>query len=214
MVTRETSYIGQLYFGLSTDDPADIAELHNGDRILLMDQDQMYIYDEAAVTFHEIPMGGGGGGGSIDFSDIGQAKSLNNIGYMFTAMQTGRWDYIEFTVISGTSPINLEMSEDAAGWICYPKSFDGQSPTANESNIVFDMNILTDPDSQGNQNSKWSVWRTRYPSGSTAASGATKFPSAATTIENDIIICVPSNPSSSTTHPFKFNIPYLLVYWW
>lgn len=63
MVTRETSYIGQLYFGLSSDDPADIAEWHNGDRILLMDQDQMYIYDEAAVTFHEIPMGGGGGGG-------------------------------------------------------------------------------------------------------------------------------------------------------
>ena len=63
MVTRETSYIGQLYFGLSSDDPADVAEWHNGDRILLMDQDQMFIYDEAAVTFHEIPMGGGGGGG-------------------------------------------------------------------------------------------------------------------------------------------------------
>ena len=63
MVTHETNYIGQLYFGLSTDDPADVPEWHNGDRILLMDQDQMYIYDEAAVTFHEIPMGGGGGGG-------------------------------------------------------------------------------------------------------------------------------------------------------
>lgn len=62
MVTRETSYIGQLYFGLSTDDTSAI-EWHNGDRILLMDQDQMYIYDEAAATFHEIPMGGGGGGG-------------------------------------------------------------------------------------------------------------------------------------------------------
>lgn len=62
MVTRETSYIGQLYFGLSTDD-ADVVEWHNGDRILLMDQDKMMVYDEAAFDFHEIPMGGGGGGG-------------------------------------------------------------------------------------------------------------------------------------------------------
>lgn len=63
MVTRETSYIGHLYFGLSTDDTADIAEWHNGDRILLMDLDQMYVYDEAALGFKQISMGGGGGGG-------------------------------------------------------------------------------------------------------------------------------------------------------
>ena len=62
MVTRETSYIGQLYFGLSTDDPTGI-EWHNGDRILLMDQDQMLVYDEDAGDFKPISMGGGGGGG-------------------------------------------------------------------------------------------------------------------------------------------------------
>lgn len=63
MVTRETSYIGQLYFGLSTDDAADVAEWHNGDRILLMDVDKMMVYDDETFNFHEIPMGGGGGGG-------------------------------------------------------------------------------------------------------------------------------------------------------
>ena len=62
MVTRETNYIGQLYFGLSTDDPTAV-EWHNGDRILLMDQDIMMVYDEAAFDFHEIPISGGGGGG-------------------------------------------------------------------------------------------------------------------------------------------------------
>ena len=63
MVTRETSYIGQLYFGLSTDDTADVAEWHNGDRMLLMDIDQMYVFDEASSGFKQISMGGGGGGG-------------------------------------------------------------------------------------------------------------------------------------------------------
>lgn len=63
MVTRETSYIGQLYFGLSTDDPSDVPAWHNGDRILVMDQDQMLVFDEVANNFHPISMGGGGGGG-------------------------------------------------------------------------------------------------------------------------------------------------------
>ena len=205
----QTDYTRRIWTGLTTDDWGD-ADLREGDVIYLMDASECYVGGEGQM--YQLPDLGGGGG--IDFSDIGQVKSLHNIGYMFTAMQAGHWDYIEFTVISGTNPINLEMSETAAGWVCYPKSFDGQSPSANESNIVFDMNILTDPDSDGAQNSLWSVWRTRYAFGSTAAAGATKFPSAATTITNNIISCVPSNPSSNVTHPFKFNQPYLLVYWW
>lgn len=85
MVTRETRYIGQLYFGLSTDDPADVAEWHNGDRILLMDEDKMYIYDEAAVTFHEIPMGGGGGGGIPESGSI----SYHSVTVRWAKVKTG-----------------------------------------------------------------------------------------------------------------------------
>lgn len=87
MVTRETSYIGQLYFGLSTDDPADIAEWHNGDRILLMDQDKMFIYDEAANTFHEIPMGGGGGGGGSGYQLLGSGD------YVYTGGEASNIDF-------------------------------------------------------------------------------------------------------------------------
>ena len=62
MVTLLTDYNTQRYILNSTDDIDDI-EFHNGDQLLLMDQDALIIFDEENAAWHSVPTGGGGGGG-------------------------------------------------------------------------------------------------------------------------------------------------------
>ena len=62
MVTLLTDYSTQRYILNSDDDIGDL-EFHNGDQVLLMDQDVLIIYDEEANQWYPVPTGGGGGGG-------------------------------------------------------------------------------------------------------------------------------------------------------
>lgn len=110
MVTRETRYIGQLYFGLSSDDPAEIPEWHNGDRILLMDEDKMYVYDETAVTFHEIPMGGGGGGGGVTYEDVTiRSENLSGTGQINAFYWTETGGIVEAKTVVLTLNTNITL---------------------------------------------------------------------------------------------------------
>ena len=130
MVTRETSYIGQLYFGLSSDDPAEVAEWHNGDRILLMDQDQMYVYDEAAVTFHEIPMGGGGGGGTCPgpvIKGTGTYTVTSNINSYIDIPISATLNEVGYAAISVMPPDSLVKTSCSAAWSTFRLSAYGFS---------------------------------------------------------------------------------------
>ena len=61
MVTLLTNYNTQRYILNSTDD-IDNINFHNGDQVLLMDQDALIVFDEENVAWHAVPAGRGGGG--------------------------------------------------------------------------------------------------------------------------------------------------------
>ena len=62
MVTQLTGYNTQRYTLNSLDD-LDGIDFHNGDQVLLMDLDKLFIFDEENVAWYDVPAGGGGGGG-------------------------------------------------------------------------------------------------------------------------------------------------------
>ena len=74
MVTLLTDYSTQRYI-LNSGDDLDGIEFHNGDQILLMDQDVLLIFDEEGNNWNPVPTGGGG---SAVHAIIGTSVSATN----------------------------------------------------------------------------------------------------------------------------------------
>lgn len=149
------------------------------------------------------------GGGSIDLSDIKQNYSLYNIGGLFTAMEDGTWDSLEYTCVSGTNPITIDFGREIKGFLCYPKSSISTSVTgeAVRANIC----IVNDADAETGEQSN--SWYASYPINRTNTKyGLPRLASAS--LVNGLFTAVPNYPSNANYHPFKFNNPYIFVYWW
>lgn len=68
MVTNTTIYTRQIYCVLHDDPPPADIEFHNGDELVIIDQDTRKIFDEENQTWRPIPMSGGGGGGGDPYA--------------------------------------------------------------------------------------------------------------------------------------------------
>lgn len=149
------------------------------------------------------------GGSSIDLSDIKQDISLKNIGGLFKAFENGTWDSLEYTCVSGTNPITIDFGREIIGFLCYPKSSVSTSVT-NEA-VRANICIVNDADAEtGEQSSSWSA---AYPFGkSSTLYGLPRLRSAS--LVNGVFTAVPYYPRNASYHPFKFNNPYIFVYWW
>lgn len=149
------------------------------------------------------------GGSSIDLSDIKQDISLKNIGGLFKAFEDGTWDSLEYTCVSGTNPITIDFGREIIGFLCYPKSSVSTSVT-NEA-VRANICIVNDADAETEEQS--SSWSAVYPFGKAYTKyGLPRLASAS--LVNGVFTAVPSYPKNASYHPFKFNNPYIFVYWW
>lgn len=154
----------------------------------------------------------GGGGSSIDLSDIQQNLSLNNIGGLFTAFENGNWDSLEYSCVSGTNPIVINFGRPIKGLIAYPKSLVSIDGVLN-SGTVFSISTWGEPDLEtGVQTRIWGMVRSK----SSNDTGTNPFPRTSSIVmnPNGALTITPSFPSNASYHPFRFNIPYIFVYWW
>ena len=147
------------------------------------------------------------GGGSIDFSDIKQDFSLLNIGSLFTAFEDETWDSLEYTCVSGTNPIVIDFGRPIKGLLIYPKSLAIDS-VAGEG-AVMSFSIWDDPDENGIQSRKWGVLRIKSSANTNLVSRISSY-----TLQNGVLSMVPQYPTNAAYHPFRFNIPYIFLYWW
>ena len=150
-----------------------------------------------------------GGGGSIDFSSIKQTFSLTNIGSLFTAFENGKWASLEYSCVSGTNPITVNFGRAIKGLLIYPKSLatddiGGEAPAMSFS-------FWNDPDENGAQSRKWGVLKMKT-SGNANTNLLSRISSY--TLQNGVLSMVPQYPTNAAYHPFRFNIPYILLYWW
>ena len=148
-----------------------------------------------------------GGGSSIDLSDVKQDFSLTNIGSLFTAFEDETWDSLEYTCVSGTNPIVINFGRPIKGLLIYPKSLATDS-VAGEG-AVMSFSIWDDPNENGIQSRKWGVLRIKSSANTNLLSRISSY-----TLQNGVLSMVPQYPTNAAYHPFRFNIPYIFVYWW
>lgn len=118
MVTLLTDYNTQRYILNSADDIGDL-EFHNGDQVLLMDQDVLLIFDEENTTWYAVPTGGGGGGTSFpyiqEFSYVQAEDWLtdtngNNLNFCNTYLSHGPglyWGYVDQDLTDTYGAVNF-----------------------------------------------------------------------------------------------------------
>lgn len=154
-----------------------------------------------------IPSGGGG----IDVSDAAVPIAQNTIGGLFTAMQNGTWDVLEFTNTSGANPIEIDFGRAIKGYIAYPKSITCLSGLPKDENNAFAIAIFDDPDGNGAQAPLYAVNQYKT-NGGTQTKLFNRISSY--TFVNGLLSLVPNYPSNASYNPFGFNNTYIFVYWW
>lgn len=149
--------------------------------------------------------------GSIDFSGIKQELSLNNIGGLFTAFINGTWDYQEKSFVSGTNPLTIDFGRPIKGFFTYPKSLQLSKLTGEAT--AFSISIFNDADLEtGQQTLNWAI---NKRAGGNGGINATSFARISSwTLVDGVWSGVPTYPTNANFHPFRFNIPYIFVYWW
>ena len=142
MVTLLTDYSTQRYILNSGDDPDGI-EFHNGDQVLLMDQDVLLIFDEEGNNWNPVPAGGGGGGGGINtYTYTYASNGTINAGLNALAVPQLSENEILIINIRGT---NLQGS-GSVGFKFAINVVQGGLPITNASGHK-DMSSKTAPDS-------------------------------------------------------------------
>lgn len=153
------------------------------------------------------------GGSSIDFSSIKQNFSLTNIGSLFTALESGKWDSLEYSCVSGTNPITINFGRPIKGLLIYPKSLATDNVAGEAADMSF--SFWNDPDEDGVQSRKWGIVRLKTTT-TTSAVANTNLASrlSSYTLQNGVLSMVPQYPTNAAYHPLRFNIPYIFLYWW
>lgn len=104
MVTLLTDYTKQRRTLNSLDDVSNI-EWHNGDEVLLMDQDIVLIFSEGNSNWYPVPTGGGGGGTPVTELKLlasGEYVSAINGNQSFTVSYTG---IVAAMVVYNSTPV-------------------------------------------------------------------------------------------------------------
>ena len=154
----------------------------------------------------------GGGGGGIDFSDIAQDYSYNNIGGLFKAFEDGTWDSLELTVVSGTNPIQVDFGRAIKGFIAYPKNTVLLTNLANNEKAAFTLAFFNPPDEDEIQTQNYTVTRTKNNSSASTSLFGSRIKSW--TLVDGLLSLVPTYPSNNNYNPFIFGNPHIFVYWW
>ena len=151
-------------------------------------------------------------GSSIDFSDIKQAVALNNVGGLFTAIENGTWGSAEQSFASGTSPCTVNFGRAIKGLIFYPKNLTPLDGVLGEAAVI-SVSMWGDADVDGIQSVDWAI---NYNKGAQNDKVPCARPASGTptVIDNGVFKYTPFYPDNAAYHAFRFNIPYIFVYWW